>query len=169
MANKEQTEEELQRELDALDDQKTANDFELLKLEAGDAELFSPEELKKIEKDARDEVTKDQKAKRRKSLVEAAKRRALAHVDPSEQIHIYTINLPPFANALVIDGVHYFSNYQYSFSAKQLASVRENESCAWKHEEVTMGRRNPNAYQAPRNAVIGGGGANVNTRAAFRV
>lgn len=127
-------------------------------------DLFDEKEMAEIKAQARNDLVKEKKDKAKKLLLAELKRDMQAEIDPTEETIDYSIELPHFNgrkgniySCIMIDGVQYFHGQTYTFTRKQLASVREIAQNAWRHEEVAFGSRNPNAGFQERNAAVGMG------------
>lgn len=119
---------------------------------------LSAEDIAAIKAEALKQHEESLKNSARRALLEAEKRRLQRVSDPNEEVieNVY-IDLPPFADRLVIDGVAFLHGGTYAFSKRQYQSVIDNVARAWAHQDEVEGHRRD--YRKPRGLVLEGGDA----------
>ena len=120
-------------------------------------ELLSEEERAAIHKEAQ-ALVKEQAAKvARKLYLEQCVREAKAKADPNEEMVDVQIDVPGFADRIVIDGVVFMQGTTPRVTASQKRAIDEIQCNAWKHERATGGA-NDIEYHKPRSFVLNGAG-----------
>ena len=108
------------------------------------------------------------KAQKKAELLKQYTREEKAKSDPNEELVTFTVDVPGFARALVIDGVEYQQGQIRTVTRKQYDSMRDIMANAWQHEHSIGGEGNRAFYQRPKNESVGPGTV-VNTRKFARV
>jgi hypothetical protein len=120
-------------------------------------ELLSEEERTAINKEAQ-ALVKEQAAKvARKLYLDQCVREAKAKADPNEEMVDVQVDIPGFADRIVIDGVVYWQGTTSRVTASQKRAIDEIMCNAWKHERQTGGA-NASEYHKPRQYVLNGSG-----------
>ena len=108
---------------------------------------------------------REEKAKaERKRLMEALLTAARESEDAKEEQVELLIEVPDFAavvgnvRGLCVDGRLYLHGRRERMPRRRAESLREAMQSAWRHEDITFGRRNPNAYQRRNGYALGPSG-----------
>ena len=110
-----------------------------------DYKLLTPEKIKSIQKKAEDVVAAEQLLATEEEFLSRAIDQERAKHDPKFAEVPVTIDLPPFASYLMIDGKFYYHGETVNVTAVQLASIREQMHSMWTHERIS-GNPNMNHY-----------------------
>lgn len=132
------------------------------------AELLNDQERIALQAEAKKKVLEDRKAKAKKELLARAIDEERMALEPEEDLVDCTIDLPGFADRVVIDGVVYFHGATYKFPLKQYRSVTEIIGRAWGHEHE-VGGANRDAYRRPRNVALRPGAEGMSNSQLMRV
>jgi len=132
------------------------------------AELLSPDEIAELREQAAQKAVAERKAQAKKDLRDRFEKEEKHRIDPNEELMSMTIDLPGFADRIMLDGVTYFHGITYRFPKRQYDTVRDLVSQAWRHESETGGA-NRDAYRRPREIAIRPGGEGLTTSQLLRV
>jgi len=117
-------------------------------------DMLSEQEQEQLRAQAKKEIAEDMKKAARTAALEAFKDEARRAVDPDEELFSFQIDLPGHADRITIDGISYLHGGTYEFTKKELDTIREVQSRAWRHEDE-VGGANRDFYRAPRNVRVG--------------
>ena len=130
-----------------------------------DESLFTPEELKKIAADAKSE----HEAKKKAEATREAKAHYLERLeraeDPTQQTESVYIDLPPYADRLIIDGTIYMHGGRFDVPAPRVAVLYEQMARAWNHQLEIEGKKKD--YHKARGFQLGYEAGVVTTRRSF--
>lgn len=106
-----------------------------------DRSIFTPDELKKLA----DEAQKEHEGKKKAQAVRDLKAELLETLeraeDPTQQTESVYIDLPPYADRLIIDGTIYMHGGRYDIPSPRVAVIYEQISRAWNHQHEVEGKR----------------------------
>jgi len=111
------------------------------RLPAADMSLLTEADLARIEKKAADKVVSERKKVAEDRHLEVLLEKERAKFEPELELVHVTIDLPAFAQYMLIDGVYYYHGDQVEVSNVVAASLREQMSHCWVHERLSG---NPN-------------------------
>lgn len=111
--------------------------------------ILSPEDLETIRNEAKHKVKEDSKKEAKKKALELAIREEKSKVNPEDALEKYQIDLPGYSDGIVLDGIKYVQGVTYTFTAKQISTIKDIVHCAWRHEN-DVGGVNRKSYVAPR-------------------
>lgn len=123
-----------------------------------DFSLLTPEEQESIKAEASAKVQEEAAQAARTAflemqIAEERKKHRLAPAD--EEIVAVTIDLPGFAQSIVLDGVRYMHGSICHVTRPVERTLREIMSRAWDHENE-IGGANRDQYRAPRHTRLNG-------------
>lgn len=127
-----------------------------------DTPLLTAAEMKEIEAQASKEVQEELKAKLRQDYLSKTKaelKKKALFVEgkdaKGENVDRILIDLPKFSDRITLDGVIYFHNVTYSFTAQKAATIREIIYRQWLHHaEINGLDMNEMFGRKPYNATI---------------
>jgi len=106
-----------------------------------DTSQFTPEELKRVADEVKKEHDSAKKAQALRDLkAEMAERLEVAD-NPELQTESVYIDLPPYADRLIIDGTIYMHGGRYDVPVPRVAVLYEQMARAWNHQLEIEGRR----------------------------
>jgi len=132
------------------------------------ADLLSDEDIAEIRAKAREQVETDRKKQAKEELKGRFLKEERHRSDPNEELIPLTIDLPGFADRIMIDGTVYMQGVTYRFPRNQYNSVVDQLAQSWKHEAQTGGA-NRDAYRQPRTTALRPGHEGVTTSQLMRV
>lgn len=94
-----------------------------------------------IREEARRGATKERKDQLKKMLMEQYLREERCKLDPEQEEVLLNIELPPFADRIMLDGVIFMHGREYPMSRRKANSINEVMEMAWRHDDVAFGRR----------------------------
>lgn len=115
-----------------------------------DEDLLSDAEIEALRVEAKKKVLEDRKKAAQQKVLAAMLREENERIDPSDEIVLYTIDIPGYAKSVRLDGIEYFHGQTYKFTTRKLSSILEVVQGAWRHER-SIGEANRNNYVAPSN------------------
>jgi len=130
-----------------------------------DESLFSPEELKKIAEEAKREHLEKKKAQNLRELKAEMLERLEVADDPTQQTERVYIDLPPYADRLIIDNVVYMHGGTFDVPSPRVAVLYEQMSRAWDHQREIEGKKRD--YHKARGFQLGYENGAVTTRRSF--
>ena len=132
------------------------------------SDLLSDEEVEKLREEAAAKARKTRKEQASKELAARFEKEENHRIDPSEELMSYTVDLPGFADRIMLDGVVYMHGVTYRFPKRQYDTIRDLVSHAWRHESETGGA-NRDAYRGPRSMSLRPGAEGLTTSQLLRV
>lgn len=76
------------------------------------------------------------------------------HVPADQMTHVL-IDVAPYVNCIMIEGVQYFHGYTYEVPQRCAAVLYEQMWRSWSHQDEIDGRGRSEAYRRPQNRVLG--------------
>ncbi len=125
-----------------------AGNFKKSKLSSYEG-ILSSEDLEAIRNEAKFKVKEDSKKEAKKKALDLAIREEKAKVNPEDALEQYQIDLPGYSDGIILDGIKYVQGATYTFTAKQISTIKDIVCCAWRHEN-DVGGVNRKSYTAPR-------------------
>jgi hypothetical protein len=122
--------------------------------------LLSTEEIALVRSEVKAKLGEEKKKAARKALMEKFLAEELAAAEPAQEKVEIVINTPPFATinkaetGVLLDGIPYRSGHRYEVTRRRAEQIREIEQNAWRHEDVTHGEQDTNAYRRMRREAI---------------
>lgn len=123
-----------------------------------DRKLFTAAELEALEHEVTIEAQEDMRAEAKERVRErlrAQKRMEIQRrIDPDEEMFLFTVDLAPFADRIMLDGTIYMHGATYEVPHKQFDTMREIAARTWEHERE-IGNANSQFYRKPRSVTLG--------------
>ena len=133
-----------------------------------DTSLFTQDELNKIAAEAEADVKAERKEETRAELLKRHKVLAKRQVDPNEELISVQIDVPGFADRIVLDGYPYFHGQTVDVPRRVYNTLVDIMQSAHRHEAST-GNANRDQYRKPREVRINPLQANVPASSLMRV
>ncbi len=117
-----------------------------------------------LEKEARTEVAKEAKEKKKQAFKDAAKDRMKAQAlfrdgkdHTGADVETITLDLAPAQHFICLDGTKYYHGRTYSLSQNVMAVVKDIAYRGWKEESARLGE-DTNAFygRQKKNSMVGG-------------
>jgi hypothetical protein len=105
-----------------------------------DVSLLTDEEIKAIGLKVEAAVKEEKKKVAMKALEDAFTKKAKEHVGLAEPSLTLTVNLAPFANHIMIDGLTYFHGQAISVPLSRARDILSQQARTWDHQAEIEGK-----------------------------
>ena len=119
-------------------------------------EMLTADEVAAVKAEFDKQQLEEKKKAARKKLMEKFLQEAREEAHSHEEMVEIEIVLPAHActrqgyGDILIDGRPFFNGRRYPVRRSKAEGLREIMQSAWRHDEITNGQRNPNAYRSRR-------------------
>lgn len=126
--------------------------------------LLTEEEMREIEDDIKAEIIAEAKKSEKERYRSEARRRIRVAKGLEEPQVTVLVDIPGFADKIVLDGRPYYHGYTYTVPDSVASCLMDQMDKSWRHED-NVGGANHNEYRKPRNTSLSGksGAHNVAT------
>ncbi len=117
-------------------------------------QLLTSEDEERLRGQARQKVAAEKKAEAEAQFYAKALEEERRALEPAQELVDIVVDVAPFADKIMIDGVQYFQGHHYRVSKNLCAVMMEIMARSWAHDEE-VGSPNRKFYQKPSHVGTG--------------